>query len=55
MDAIDTVSALDIAACILAVTEFITELLSCSQNPKVQPPLSLDGKDGHPFRKHWRN
>jgi hypothetical protein len=49
MDAIDTVSALDIAACILAVTEFITELLSCSQNPKVQPPLSLDGKDGHPI------
>ncbi|KEZ40804.1 Uncharacterized protein SAPIO_CDS8043 [Scedosporium apiospermum] len=41
----DAISALDTAACILAVTEFITELLSPDLYSKVQTPLSLDGKD----------
>ncbi len=44
MDAMDAISALDTAACILAITEFITELLSTSQTSQVQPP---DGKDEH--------
>ena len=43
----DAISALDTAACILAITEFITELLSTSQSSEVQPPLSPDGKDEH--------
>jgi hypothetical protein len=47
MDAMDAISALDTAACILAITEFITELLSTSQISKAQPPLSPDGKDEH--------
>lgn len=47
MDAMDAISALDTAACILAITEFITELLSTSGSPEVQPPLSPDGIDEH--------
>ena len=47
MDAMDAISALDTAACILAVTEFIMQLLSTAQISKGQLPLSLDGKDGH--------
>jgi len=41
----DAISALETAACILAVTEFIAELLSPDLYSKVQTPLSLDGKD----------
>jgi len=41
----DAISALGTAACILGVTEFITELLSPDLYSKVQTPLSLDGKD----------
>jgi hypothetical protein len=41
----NAISALDTAACILAITEFITELLSTSQISKIQPPLSQDGKN----------
>jgi hypothetical protein len=47
MDAMDAISALDIAACILAITEFITKLLSTSQSSEVQSPLPPDGKDEH--------
>jgi hypothetical protein len=47
MDAMDAISALDTAVCILAITEFITELLSTSQSSEIQPPLSPDGKDEH--------
>ena len=41
VNAMDAISALDTAMCIVAITEFITELLSD------QPPLSPDGKDDH--------
>ena len=43
----DAISALDTAAYILAITEFVTELLATSQSSEVQPPLSPDGKDEH--------
>lgn len=47
MDAMDAITALDTAAYILAITEFVTELLATSQSSEVQPPLSPDGKDEH--------
>ena len=44
MDAMDAISALDTAACILSITEFITNLLT-SPDPPVQPLLSLSRED----------
>lgn len=43
----DAISALDTATRILAIAEFVMELLSTSRFSKVQRPLSLDGKDEH--------
>ena len=51
MAATDALSALDAAVCILAITEFIAELLAISQvseNVPGRPPSSsLDGNDGN--------
>ena len=51
MAATDALSALDAAVCILAITEFIAELLAISQVsenvPGRLPSSSLDGNDGN--------
>lgn len=41
----DAIATLDLAACVLAATEFITELLSPSRISQAQLPLSRDEKD----------
>lgn len=43
----DAISTLDIAACILAATEFITELLSSSRISQAQLQLANNDEDEH--------
>lgn len=55
MDATDAIASLDIAACILAATEYMMELLSTAQISHAQHPLTLCGRDQHAVLETLKN